>query len=173
MVWVKRCLACRISTMSRMLRSALKILLVPTGILAGASSMAHAQGLHAVLELFTSQGCSSCPPADALLGKLARDPGLLALSLPVDYWDYIGWKDTLASPIFSARQTDYCRSRGDSGVYTPQIVVDGLAAAVGSDAAEIETAIATTAKRHGALSVDLKLSESGGRLHDGLGRAGA
>src|SRR5215468_7884684 len=86
----------------------------------------------AVIELFTSQGCSSCPPADKLLGELARDPSIVALSLPIDYWDYIGWKDTLAKPRHTARQRSYAKSRGDGEVYTPQVVINGVARAVGS-----------------------------------------
>ena len=74
----------------------------------------------AVLELFTSQGCSSCPPADKLLGELSADPSLVALSVPIDYWDYLGWKDTLASSVHSARQRAYAHQRGDRQVYTPQ-----------------------------------------------------
>src|SRR5438105_9770472 len=79
----------------------------------------------AVVELFTSQGCSSCPPADRLLGELARDPAIVALSLPIDYWDYLGWKDTLAKPDHTARQRGYARVRGDREVYTPQAVING------------------------------------------------
>ena len=63
----------------------------------------------AVVELFTSQGCSSCPPADKIIGELAKDPNVIALSLPIDYWDYLGWKDTLADLRFSARQKAYSR----------------------------------------------------------------
>ena len=87
----------------------------------------------AVLELFTSQGCSSCPPADRLVGQLANDSSLIALSVPIDYWDYLGWRDTLANPAHSVRQRAYARARGDGQVYTPQIVVDGKWEAVGSD----------------------------------------
>lgn len=87
----------------------------------------------AVVELFTSQGCSSCPPADRLLSTLARAPNMIALSLPIDYWDFIGWHDTLASPTFTARQKAYAAARGDGRVYTPQVVVDGLVDAIGSD----------------------------------------
>src|ERR687884_289212 len=87
----------------------------------------------AVVELFTSQGCSSCPPADAMLGELARRPDVIALSLPVDYWDYLGWKDTLAQPAFSARQRAYAGARGDRQVYTPQVIVNGATPCVGSD----------------------------------------
>src|SRR5215213_8380181 len=79
----------------------------------------------AVVELFTSQGCSSCPPADALLTDLAQRPDVVALTLPVDYWDYLGWKDTLASPAFTARQRAYAHGRSDRQVYTPQIIVNG------------------------------------------------
>src|SRR5450631_997255 len=67
----------------------------------------------AVVELFTSQGCSSCPPADKIIGELAKDPSIIALSMPIDYWDYLGWKDTLADSRFSARQKAYSRMRGD------------------------------------------------------------
>src|ERR1043166_9009946 len=89
----------------------------------------------AVVELFTSQGCSSCPPADRLLGELARDPTLVAMSLPIDYWDYIGWKDTLAKPRHTVRQRFYARTRGDGDVYTPQVVINGVSHAVGNDKA--------------------------------------
>src|SRR5437016_13539242 len=75
----------------------------------------------AVVELFTSQGCSSCPPADRIIGELAKDPSIIALSLPIDYWDYLGWKDTLADARFSARQKAYSKMRGDREVYTPQV----------------------------------------------------
>ena len=79
----------------------------------------------AVIELFTSQGCSSCPPADAMLGEYADRDDVLALSCNVDYWDYLGWKDTLASPDNTERQRDYAPARGDGQVYTPQLVVNG------------------------------------------------
>jgi hypothetical protein len=96
----------------------------------------------AVLELFTSQGCSSCPAADALFVEMARDPGLMVLTFPVDYWDYLGWKDTLAQPAFSQRQRAYAKTRGDGQIYTPQAVIDGAAHAVGSDRRAIEDAMA-------------------------------
>src|SRR4249919_2286908 len=92
----------------------------------------------AVVELFTSQGCSSCPAADKLLGELAGDSSLIALSIPIDYWDYLGWKDTLASAGHSARQRAYARMRGDRQVYTPQIVVNGATHVLGSDRAAVE-----------------------------------
>ena len=75
----------------------------------------------AVVELFTSQGCSSCPPADEIIGELAKDPNVIALSMPIEYWDYLGWKDTLADSRFSARQKAYSQMRGDRDVYTPQV----------------------------------------------------
>ena len=97
-----------------------------------------------VLELFTSQGCSSCPPADKLLADFARDPNVLALSLAVDYWDYLGWKDTLALAGHTSRQRAYAKARGDRDVYTPQAVINGIAHALGSDRAAIERAIQRT-----------------------------
>lgn len=95
----------------------------------------------AVIELFTSQGCSSCPPADKLLAELAEDPSLVAISVPIDYWDYLGWRDTLANPRNTARQKAYAHVRGDGQVYTPQAVVNGSVHALGSDKAAIEHAI--------------------------------
>jgi hypothetical protein len=112
---------------------------------------AHAQ-TRAVVELFTSQGCSSCPPADKLIGELARDPSLVVMSIPIDYWDYLGWKDTLASPRNTARQKAYARARGDGQVYTPQAVVNGSVHALGSDKAAIEQAIAKT-RKNDAMSI--------------------
>lgn len=110
----------------------------------------------AVVELFTSQGCSSCPAADALLKRLAARDDLIALSLPVDYWDYLGWKDTLASPKFTERQRAYARTRGDGAIYTPQIVVNGLAHVNGSDEGQIARAIDRTTKALPLVPVELR-----------------
>lgn len=95
-----------------------------------------------VVELFTSQGCSSCPPANANLVRLARRPEVLALSFGVTYWDQLGWPDTFAQPAFTARQRDYQRGLGNNNVWTPQMVIDGSADVVGGRMAEIEGRIA-------------------------------
>ena len=118
----------------------------------------------AVVELFTSQGCSSCPPADKLLGELAKDSSVIAISMPIDYWDYLGWKDTLADARFSARQRAYSRMRGDRKVYTPQAVINGSAHVVGSDRAGIQEAIDTTQKADGVMSVPVTMTKSGGQI---------
>ncbi len=86
-----------------------------------------------VVELFTSQGCSSCPPADALLGELSRRTGVLALGFHISYWDRLGWKDPLSSPEATARQRGYAARLTGGQVYTPQMVIDGQSDAVGSD----------------------------------------
>ena len=86
-----------------------------------------------VVELFTSQGCSSCPPADAYLTQLAGEPGIIALALHVDYWDYIGWKDKFGQAAFTDRQRAYAHAAGTKTVYTPQMVVAGVDPAIGSD----------------------------------------
>jgi hypothetical protein len=118
----------------------------------------------AVIELFTSQGCSSCPAADKLLGELATDPTLITISLPIDYWDYLGWKDTLAKPRHSARQRGYSKVRGDREVYTPQVVVNGSYHAQGSDRAAIERMIVKSHQNPATLSVPVTLSIANGRL---------
>jgi hypothetical protein len=106
----------------------------------------------ATVELFTSQGCSSCPAADKLLAELAADPTLVAVSVPIDYWDYLGWKDTLADPHNTARQRAYAQVRGDGKVYTPQVVVNGSLHVLGSDRTAIEHAIAKSRSKYGAMS---------------------
>src|SRR6516225_7647515 len=119
----------------------------------------------AVVELFTSQGCSSCPPADRILGELSKDPSIIAMSMPIDYWDYLGWKDTLADSRFSARQRAYSRMRGDREVYTPQVVVNGSAHVIGSDLAGIESAIDKTSKSSSVMSVPVTMSLAGRQIN--------
>ncbi|MBX9926698.1 MAG: DUF1223 domain-containing protein [Hyphomicrobiaceae bacterium] len=117
-----------------------------------------------VIELYTSQGCSSCPPADALLKTYAARKDILAISLPVDYWDYLGWKDTLGSAKHSERQRNYARARGDGQVYTPQVVINGLAHAVGSSRSAIDAALMLTRDELAASRVPLKFWTEGGSL---------
>jgi hypothetical protein len=119
----------------------------------------------AVVELFTSQGCSSCPAADKILGDLARDPSIVALSLPIDYWDYLGWKDTLADPRFTARQKAYSKMRGDRDVYTPQVIVNGQVHLIGSDRAAIDSAMRDSKKSGDAMSVPVSMAVSGSQLN--------
>lgn len=95
----------------------------------------------AVVELFTSQGCASCPPADALLTSLAEEDDVLALAYHVDYWDYVGWEDTFGDADFSDRQRAYAKSWGSSRIYTPQMVVNGTKDVVGSRRNEVHGAL--------------------------------
>jgi hypothetical protein len=94
-----------------------------------------------VVELFTSQGCDSCPPADALLGELAQRPDVLALALHVTYWNYLGWQDRFAQPQFDERQRDYVQRLRLSSAYTPQMVVNGAQDVVGSQRVAVERAV--------------------------------
>ena len=135
----------------------MKVSRLPAAIVLSAMLSASAlAGEHkTVVELFTSQGCSSCPPADRLLGELAADNNLVALSLPVDYWDYLGWHDTLAKAAYSQRQRGYSEQRGSSEVFTPQIIVNGVTQVVGSDRSAIEKAC-TKATKEKQVSVTLR-----------------
>lgn len=135
-------------------------------LLSGATSASAAERVAGVVELFTSQGCSSCPPADALMEELAHRPDLVALSLPVDYWDRLGWKDTFGSPAYSARQRAYSLVRGDGAVYTPQAVVNGRAHMNGASQYSIDNAIADGA---GGLPVPVGLNLSGTSLEVSVG----
>jgi hypothetical protein len=129
-----------------------------TGLLVSTLAAAQAAEPRALLELFTSQGCSSCPPADKLLGELVNNPALIALSMPIDYWDYLGWKDTLANPAHSARQRAYAHVRGDREVYTPQIVVNGATDVLGSDQAAVERAVLQTDQKSDVMSLPVAMS---------------
>jgi len=123
-----------------------------------ASAEATASRGPVLLELFTSQGCSACPPADRLLAELSQRPELLALSFHVSYWDHMGWSDPFAIPASVRRQRGYARAMRSRSIYTPQIVVQGAAAAVGSDAAGIERLI-----RDAAPAVALAIAREPGR----------
>jgi hypothetical protein len=114
------------------------------GLWAASSALVAAQDLGTsgtVVELYTSQGCSSCPPADAFLRKLAADPDVIALALHVDYWDYIGWSDRFAQPHFTERQKAYAHLVGSNTIYTPQMIVGGRDQVAGSDPEQVERAI--------------------------------
>jgi hypothetical protein len=121
-----------------------------------------------VVELFQSQGCSDCPPANANVMALSDRPDLLTLSFGVTYWDYLGWKDTFASPQFTARQWDYAHALHHAEVYTPQVIVNGRSDIVGNDRAALEHLIAREANTSGPT---LQLSDS--VLHLGTTTAGA
>ena len=145
----------------RLILSIALSLLTCTSAIAGNS-------IRGVVELFTSQGCSSCPPADALLEELAQQPGLPSLSPPVDYWDRLGWKDTYGSPEHSARQRGYAAARGDRAVYTPQAVVNGVRHMNGADRSEIE---ASLDRLRSSLSIPLDVSLSSATLRITIGAA--
>lgn len=121
-----------------------------------------------VVELFTSQGCSSCPPANANLIKVKDEPGVLALSFNVTYWDYLGWKDIFGREEFTQRQVRYEPSLGRSGPFTPQVVVNGGADAVGAAPGEIEQLISASGHTNGPT-----LSLDGGKISIGAGSAPA
>ena len=113
-----------------------------------------------IVELFTSQGCSSCPPADAYLKTLKEQPDVLALSHHVDYWDYLGWRDTLGGAEFSERQYDYAEARGDKNVYTPQMIINGGEHFVGSQRDQVSSAIASASAEVATDWVDMEMSDN-------------
>lgn len=122
-----------------------------------------------VVELYTSQGCSSCPPADALLGQLSGRKDLLALSLPVTYWDMLGWRDTLASEANTRRQKAYAKVLGRGGVYTPEMIIDGVSDVVGSREQAVQSAI--SARAGDMPSVPIQLDADHKEVHIAIGAA--
>ena len=126
----------------------------------------------AVVELFTSQGCARCPPADAFLTELSADRDLVTITWAVDYWDWLGWKDTAAKPEFTRRQKSYAAARGDHDVFTPQLVVDGRRHLVGSDRAAVRRELIARAG-HPELSVAVELETTGDALVVSIGDAAA
>jgi len=125
------------------------------------AGMAQAEDV-VVVELFTSQGCSSCPPADKILGELAERDDVIALAMHVDYWDYLGWKDEFASPEHTKRQRAYARAKGERTIYTPQMVIGGTDHVVGSRAMKVSSAIRKHEKRK--LPVAVQLTRQGDRV---------
>lgn len=132
-------------------------------------------GPKGVVELFTSQGCSSCPPADRALKTLAHKGGIVALSYHVDYWNYRGWADTLASPENTARQYAYARSLGRSGVYTPQAILNGRDHLKGTDAETLDGRLEALRAQGQGMTVPVEASRKGDelaiRIGAGKGRA--
>jgi len=133
------------------------------------------EGPKAVLELFTSQGCSSCPQADAMLDEMGRRPDVITLAYHVDYWDYIGWADTFGAKENSRRQRDYAAAWGSSRIFTPQLVVNGECGVVGNKRDKVDAALSTA-----TMPLEVDLAEAGndtldvsiaGRSGAGLGEA--
>ncbi len=146
-------------------------LAVPISVARAAEGQEPAAANKAVVELFTSQGCSSCPPADALLGRLVEDKSVVALSFSIDYWDYLGWRDTLGSPANSERQRGYARARGDGRVYTPQMVIDGVTHVNGADEEAVRDAVKTAEKQLAAAKVPIGMRADGDTLIVDVGAA--
>ncbi|WP_294608150.1 DUF1223 domain-containing protein [Roseovarius sp.] len=146
---------------------------VLTTLILGLPMVAQAQGRPVVVELFTSQGCSSCPPADAFMEQLAARSDVIALSLHVDYWDYIGWVDAFAKPEHTARQRGYAKAGARKMVYTPQMIIDGKDHVVGNRPRDITELIekhragpddiALTVTRDGTV---LRISAKAGKPHE-------
>ena len=133
------------------------------------------EGPKAVLELFTSQGCSSCPQADAMLEEMGKRPDVITLAYHVDYWDYIGWEDTFGDKENSQRQRDYAAAWGSSRIFTPQLVVNGECGVVGNKRDKVDAALSTA-----TIPLEVKLADAGndtldvsiaGRTGDGFGEA--
>lgn len=149
-------------------QAAVALLVCWLGLMPG---IGHAQSNPVVVELYTSQGCSSCPPADGLLHKLAKREDVIALALHVDYWDYIGWKDAFALPAHAERQRSYARQGGRRSVYTPQMIINGMDSIVGARGMEISEAImahksrdtgVTVSARHAAGEVTIQAEATAG-----------
>ena len=139
-----------------------KLLALGAAVLMTVAGPVLAQDNPVVVELYTSQGCSSCPPADAFLTKLAAREDVIALALHVDYWDYIGWKDAFADPRYTARQKAYAISAGRRSVYTPQMIVGGQEHVVGNHPKDVGALI----RKHAAApaAVRIEIARQGDRL---------
>jgi hypothetical protein len=129
--------------------------------IAGPSIAGDLQKPRGVVELFTSQGCNSCPPADAIFAELAQKDDLVALAYHVNYWDYLGWQDTLGSVESTQRQYDYMKSFGTRSVYTPQAIVNGRAHFNGARHSEVTSALADMASAGNGLKVGVSVTRSG------------
>ena len=134
---------------------------ISLGLSAGGTALRAEQDEPVVVELFTSQGCSSCPPADEFLTLLSERDDVIALGLHVDYWDYIGWRDVFGSPVFSARQKAYARAAGRRSIYTPQMIVQGTQDVVGNHPMDVAELISEFRERPRAVTLVLKRAGDG------------
>ncbi len=125
-----------------------------------------------VIELYTSQGCASCQPASRVLGEFAREPGIIALTFPITYWDYLGWKDVYGLPAFTARQRAYAALRGERQVFTPQAIVNGEPSMIRSDRISLERAL-RRARANSATQVSVRSWEEGDRICVDVGASAA
>lgn len=149
--------------MRQIVRAALGHALGLSLVAAGGATAALAESQPGVVvELYTSQGCSSCPPADALMERVAAEPGVIALALHVDYWDYIGWQDTFGDARFTSRQKAYARAAGERMVYTPQMIVGGQVRLIGHEEEALYQAVA--AARAQVPPVALSVTRQGERV---------
>lgn len=137
------------------------LLAMAAGGVAGAAELKRPRG---VIELFTSQGCSSCPPADRVLAEIAAKGEVLALGWHIDYWDYLGWKDTFGLAKATKRQKAYSASLGTPGVYTPQAIVNGQVDVVGSRGQEVMEVLDRLAGPSAGLPVPITANEEAGIL---------
>ncbi|MDA7424522.1 DUF1223 domain-containing protein [Thalassococcus lentus] len=155
-----------------MRRHLASLALIFAALTGGAATSVAAQDNPVVVELFTSQGCSSCPPADALLAELGGRDDVIPLALHVDYWDYIGWKDRFAMPGFTTRQKGYAMAGGWRKIYTPQMVINGSHAVVGSRPMKVVDLIRKHQAQKPKVALDIRrsgnqLSIKATALHDG------
>lgn len=134
-----------IQLLDKTLHAAILVTLVSLVRPASAQQGMPSHAVKAVVELFTSQGCASCPPADELMCEYAREKDLVVLTMPVTCWDYLGWKDTLANEKFTSRQRTYAKMRGIRRIYTPQAIINGQTPFLGSDAGGIQKALTSAA----------------------------
>jgi hypothetical protein len=151
-----------------MTRAAILLTVAALGLGPG-SALASARSHLVVVELFTAQGCVSCDKASAVIDDLTDRDGVVALTLPVDYWDYLGWPDTFAMARFTDRQKAYERHFGLQDVYTPQVVVDGAAQASGDDGPEVDSLVAK-ARRDRDHGPTILVRHGGARVTVGAGR---
>ncbi|RUM96234.1 DUF1223 domain-containing protein [Pseudaminobacter arsenicus] len=158
------------------LSQAVALMLLP--VFAGTALADDTSRPDGVIELFTSQGCSSCPPADALFQEFAKNPDFVALAYHVDYWDYLGWRDKMSKPESTERQYGYMRSFGSRSVYTPQVVINGRIHVNGAKRADIMDGLAELDEAGQGMSVSVSVERSGDSLmiqagpsQDGSGKA--
>ncbi len=141
-----------------------KLLMTAIAAAAITTNFANAGEVKGVVELFTSQGCSSCPPADKVLGEVTNQGGVLALAFHVDYWDRLGWKDTFSSKAYTQRQRGYAAGFQTGTIYTPQFIVNGLAEPGSASSKSIRSAISELGSRGHSLNVPVDLTLNGGKL---------